>query len=93
MVVNQGQFGETLSQVEGRTVSSGLKPNTMVHGTVIQIIELSHRKHPPVPAAPMVPEPGSWHSAWTNYRCRPARSSLTSLAAQGMQGTSILAAA
>lgn len=47
---------------------------------------------PPVPAAPMVPEPGSWHGRRTNYRRRPARRSLTSLATQGMQGTSILAA-
>lgn len=48
---------------------------------------------PMVPAAPMVLEPGSWHGRRTNYRRRLARCSLTSLAAQGMQGTGILAAA
>lgn len=47
---------------------------------------------PPVPAAPMVLEPGSWHGRQTKYKHRPARRSLTSLAAQGMQGTGILAA-
>lgn len=47
----------------------------------------------PVPAAPMVLEPGSGHGRRTNYRHRLARRSLTSLAAQGMQGTGILAAA
>lgn len=73
-------------------MSSGLKPNTMVHGTIIQITELSHRKHPQYQQLlwSQSQAPGTVLVQTTDVGLQ---SSLTSLAAQGMQGTSILAAA